>query len=232
MKKHTLLLLPLLAFLLVSCDGKISPESANAFKGEYWMESTAIGIVNGTEEPLSSSSTWTPVSIYEKGGKLYVQTEWFGAPYTGEHPEEIEGTRERPDFILQRRVSAEEGDEEPGEGEGIENVEVTNAAGIVVVNGCIIAINRGVKAKSLPIKVKSGSETVLNLEPYEKVIVSLTDAEGNEIQKIHAWYEYGPMVKKGETISWEVEFKDDFTPPSDQGAYYERIFHRNTLYKK
>ncbi len=92
MKKLTFILLSIVALFLASCDN-ISPEVANAFKGEYWMETTNIGIINGKEESLNASSTWTPVSIYEKGGKLYVQTELLGAPdLNNNHPKEVEGT--------------------------------------------------------------------------------------------------------------------------------------------
>ena len=227
MKKISFILFVIIFF--ASCDGKISPETSKAFIGEYWMESTTIGVTNGTEELLSPSSTWTPVSIYEESSKLYVQTEWFGAPDTeSEHPEEIEGTRERPNFMSQRRVRATERDEEPNQGGGVDNVEVTNKVTIAIVNACIIAINRGVRAKSLPIKVKSGSETILYLKQYKPVEVELTDMAGESLGKMRAWYEYGPMVQKGEKIAWDVDYKDDYT----YDTKYDRVVHRNTLYKR
>lgn len=229
MKRIFLFLLPVLAMGLVGCDN-ISPEVANAFKGEYWMETTNIGIINGAEEPLNANSTWTPVSIYEKGGKLYVQTELLGAPdVNNNHPKEVEGTKERPDFIAPYKIPTEEGDT----ASGIETIETGNKSNLYVMNGYIVLSGHGVRlAQTLPIKVKSGSETVINLEPYNPVKVAITNAMGESLGTMHAWYEYGPMVKKGETISWDVDYKDDYTPSSSQELEYDRVIHRNVLYKK
>ena len=71
----------------------------------------------------------------------------------------------------------------------------------------------------------------MNLEPYEPVEIAFTNAAGESLGVIHAWYEYGPMVKKGETISWDVDYKDDLKR-LDQSVEYDRIVHRNVLYKK
>lgn len=228
MKRLCLLILPILAMGLASCNN-ISPEVANAFKGEYWMETTNIGIINGQEESLNASSTWTPVSIYEKGGKLYVQTELLGAPdLNNNHPKEVEGTKERPNFIAPYKIPTEEGDT----ASGIETIETGNKSNLYVMNGYIVLSGHGVRlAQTLPIKVKSGSETVLNLEPYTPVEVAITNAMGESLGMIHAWYEYGSMVKKGETISWDVDYKDDLKR-LDQEPEYDRIIHRNVLYKK
>ena len=73
---------------------------------------------------------------------------------------------------------------------------------------------------------------MLYLEDYKPVEVQLTDASGNSLGTIHAWYEYGPMVKKGDSITWEVDYKDDYVRPQDQGEEYDRLIHRNVLYKK
>ena len=229
MKKLTFILLSIAALSLASCDN-ISPEVANAFKGEYWMETTNIGIINGKEEPLNASSSWTPVSIFEKGGKLYVQTEMLGAPdLNNNHPKEVEGTKERPNFIAPYEIPAEEGDT----ASGIENIETGNKSSLYVMNGYIVLSGHGVRlAQTLPIKVKSGSETVLNLEPYKREEVAITNAMGESLGTMHAWYEYGPMVKKGETISWDVDYKDDYTPSNSQELEYDRIIHRNVLYKR
>lgn len=226
MKKITITFISLLAFVMASCNG-VSPETANAFKGEYWMETTST-TMNGESAVDEGRTIWTPVSIYEKGGALYVQTELLGAPDTiSEHPQEIQGTRERPDFAP-RRVKA---DDEPGGG-GIENVETSKHGAIVVRNGFICAINRGVNARTFPIQVKSGSETVLNLEAYKPVDVQLTDAAGNSLAVIKAWYEYGPMVKDGDVITWEVQYKDNYTHNSNYSAEWTHVIHKNKLYKK
>lgn len=229
MKRIVYISLASLVISLTSCD-RVSPEITNAFKGEYWMKTNRIYTVGAEEFPLNTYSAWTPVSIYEKRGSLYVQTELLGAPdFNNEHPKEIEGTRERPDFIAPHKLPKEEGDTTA---QGIENVETGKKSNLVCVDGNIILISHGVLAQTLPIKVKSGSEAVLNLESYKPVEVELTDETGTSIGKIHAWYEYGPMVKKGDTITWDVEYMDDYTPSNGQEKDCERIIHRNTLYKR
>ena len=226
-KKFTILLVSFLAVALTSCDSKVSPETANAFKGEYWMETTST-TMNGESVVDEGRTIWTPVSIYEKGGALYVQTELLGAPDTiSEHPQEIQGTRERPDFAS-RRIKTVDGEES----EGIENVETSKHGAIVVMNGFILGINRGVKARTFPIKVKSGSETVLNLEAYKPIDVQLTNADGTALAIIKAWYEYGPMVKDGDVIKWEVQYRDNYKHSSDYSAEWTHAIHKNTLYKK
>ena len=228
MRKISFIILSILA--LTSCEKSISPETAKAFVGEYWMETNRVYTVGTEEFPLNTYTAWTPVSIFEKGGSLYVQTELLGAPdFNNEHPKEIEGTRERPDFIAPHKLPKEEGDTTT---QGIENVETGITSNLVCRDGNIILISHGVLTQTLPIKVKSGSETVLNLESYKPVEVELTDATGTSIGKIHAWYEYGPMVKKGDTITWDVEYMDDYTPSNGQEKEYERIIHKNTLYKR
>ena len=228
MRKISFIILSILA--LTSCEKSISPETAKAFVGEYWMETNRVYTVGTEEFPLNTYTAWTPVSIFEKGGSLYVQTELLGAPdFNNEHPEEIEGTRERPDFIAPHKLPKEEGDTTA---QGIENVETGITSNLVCRDGNIILISHGVLAQTLPIKVKSGSETVLNLESYKPVEVELTDATGTSIGKIHAWYEYGPMVKKGDAITWDVEYMDDYTPSNGQEKDCERIIHKNTLYKR
>ena len=174
MKRLFIFLLPICTLGLVSCN-TITPEVANAFKGEYWMETTNIGFIDGQEYPLNEKSTWTPVSIYEKSGKLYVQTELLGAPdFNNEHPKEVEGTKERPAFIAPYKIPAEDGDTESG----IETVESDFMDRLVCRDGYIILISHGVMTQSLPIKAKSGSETVLNLESYKPVEVFLTSPTG------------------------------------------------------
>ena len=228
MRKLLFVFVSIAGLVLTSCEKSISPETAKAFVGEYWMETTNVGVIGNEEVFLNEKSSWTPVSIYEKSGKLYVQTEFYGAPDTiSEHPQEIEGSHERPDFISPRRILKEEGDST--DNSGIETIVTTNKSVIIIRNGFILAINRGVTAKSLPIKVKSGSETILNLEAFKPVDVQLTNMDGTKLQTIHAWYEYGPMIKKNDMITWEVELKDDYNNYLDE---YDHVIHKNILYKR
>ena len=227
MKKITIAIISLLAFVMASCNSKISPEIANAFKGEYWMETTST-TMNGDSIVDDIRTIWTPVTIYEERGSIYVQTEMLGAPDTiSENPQEIQGTRERPDFIP-RRIIANDTEETTS----IENVVIVNYGIIYIVNGFICAINRGVKARTFPIKVKSGSKSVLNLESYKAVDVHLTDAAGNNIATIKSWYEYGPMVKAGEVIKWEVQYRDNFKHEPAYSTEWTHVIHKNVLYKK
>ena len=230
MRKNSFILLSIIFLALTSCEKSISPEIAKAFVGEYWMETNRIYTVGTEEFPLNTYSAWTPVSIYEESGSLYVQTELLGAPdFNNEHPEEIEGTRERPDFVAPHRLPKEEGDTTA---QGVVNdVETGPTKALYVLSGNILLISYGVRARTLPIKVKSGSETVLNLEPYKPQEIVFTNAAGDSIGKAKAWYEYGPMVKRGDTITWDVEYMDDYTPSNGQEKEYDRIIHKNTLYK-
>lgn len=231
MKKTAFILF--VAMLLASCDSNISPEIANAFKGEYWMKTitTTYYSSNGSIESTSAES-WSPVSIYEENGKLYVLTDNYGRPDTdttsGASHGYILNYTDHPNYVGARcRTGVKEDDEG-----GIENVEVIGDPIVFLRNGMIWTVWKGIYFKSLPIKVHSGSETVLNLEPYDKVDVQLTTAEGEILQTIKAWYEYGPMVKDGDVIKWEVEYKDDYVRPSNQDAEYDRVIHKNTLYKR
>jgi hypothetical protein len=53
--------------------------------------------------------------------------------------------------------------------------------------------------------------------------------DGTKLQTIHVWYEYGPMIKKNDMITWEVELKDDYNNYLDE---YDHVIHKNTLYKR
>ena len=233
MKKITIAFISLLAFVMASCNG-VSPETANAFKGEYWMETSTVGMYQGKEID-EVRTKWSPVSIYEENGKLLVETNWYGAPYAGgkrtRNPY-VEEYRERPDFIAQHRISSnqqENGDNE----EGIENVEITNGEPFtVIMNGFLYTIKNGAYIKSEPIVVKSGSSTVLELEDFKPVKVTITDTEGTSLAEISVKYDYGKMIKKGDEITWQVDLDLSNMPQSENFANIDRVVHKNTLYKK
>lgn len=221
MRKISFIILSVLA--LTSCEKPISPETAKAFVGEYWMETNTYIIGDQVAETLTH---WSPVSIYMKEGKMFVQTEIFGAPdFESENPKSIEVYSERPNFSSSKLPAI-----------------ITEKTAIIndpyhfhvieVRYGTIRNLYHGICVQPLPIQAKSGSLTVLNLESYKPVEVELTDVTGTSIGKIHVWYEYGPMVKKGDTITWDVEYKDDYTPSIGQEKEYDRIIHKNTLYKR
>ena len=67
MKKTAFILF--VAMLLASCDSNISPEIANAFKGEYWMKTiTTVNYSNNGSLESVQLEGWSPVSIYEENG--------------------------------------------------------------------------------------------------------------------------------------------------------------------
>ena len=227
MKKLSYVLIATIVVYLTSCNG-IDPETANAFKGEYWMETTSY-IVNG-ENVEKMGSVWSPVSIYEKDGALFVQTEVLGTPDTiSEHPQEIKLYKNRPDFSP-RRVMEEKTGVDPA------SIDYSYSNSIIVLNAFIISLYKGIRAQSLPIKVKSGSKTVLNLEKIKPIEVALVNNMGDVFQIANVWYEYGPMVKNGDIITWEVqlkcEAKADFRQNTVASFEIEKIIYKNTLYKR
>ena len=225
MKELYIFLIVYATIILTSCNG-ISPETAKAFVGEYWMKTTVCTMYerNVTYE---RGPVWSPVSIYEEDGKLYVRTDNYGAPdtdtsSTAKH-EYIIDYPDHPNY-----VGARYNEEEPESG-GIDVVPANNITYVYLVNGFLRTIRNGAYLRSLPIQVKSGSETILNLEAFKPVDVQLTNMDGTKLQTIHVWYEYGPMIKKSDMITWEVELKDDYN-----NSLYEldHVIHKNTLYKR
>lgn len=225
MKRLSLLLLPFLAISLASCDG-ISPEAKNAFVGEYWMETT-YDIKNGNEVVDSSYRTkWSTVYIYEEDGKLFVHTNWFGAPYLSndnEHARVLEESYERPEYISLRRMPSEDS-------EGIEDVEPATGGPIVFMrNGYIYTIRTSEYIMSEPIAVKSGSSKVLELKDSESFTIALTDPDGVMLANVVAAFKYGSIAKSTDDMSWQVDLSIDGL--SGQGSF-DRIVYKNKLYKK
>ena len=228
-----LFLLAFLSVFLISCE-PLSPEAKKAFIGEYWMETSSVGMYQG--KAIDDARTkWSPVSIYEENGQLLVETNWFGAPYAGGERTRnpyVEEYRERPDFVAQRNIPLsphENGDD----GEGIDTVEIANGNPItMLMNGFMYTIMNGAYMKSEPIVVKSGSATVLELEKFKPVDVNITDHDGTFLSTVSVKYDYGAIVKKGEEITWQVDLDLSNMPQSDNGAKIDRVVHKNTLYKK
>ncbi len=232
MKTYKLLLLPLLAFFLVSCDGKISPETANGFKGEYWMKTTVCTMYQGqvTEE---RGPVWSPVSIYEEDGCLLVRTDRFGAPDTvttsGVKHEYILSYPDHPNYIHPSK-----------NGDVLENlmldsteiIPVNITVYLYLVDGFLSTIRNGAELRSLPIKVKSCSATVLNLYDFKPFRVALIDSNWKFLAEVDASYKYGPMVKNGDVITWEVTMPFDFLESYSAHEQVDKIVHKNILYKK
>lgn len=232
MKTHTLLLFPFIALLLASCDDKISPETANAFKGEYWMKTTSYTMYEGqvTEE---KGPIWSPVTIYEDGGKLFVQTDSYGAPDTDTTSNAKHGYiinyPDHPNYAPAKYSSNDEPGDEEG---GIENVEDPIITRVFLMDGKIWTLHKGAYLKSLPIRVKSGSQTVLNLYEFQPVEIGITSADGIMLAVVNVSYQYEPMVKNGDVITWEVTMPFDFLKSYANNEHIDKIIHKNTLYRK
>lgn len=224
MKKSIFISLASIVIILTSCEKPISPETAKAFVGEYWMETNTY-IMSG-DQVTETLTHWSPVTIYMKEGKMFVQTEIFGAPdFESENPKSIEVYSERPNFSSSKLPAII-----------TEKTAIDNPYHFHVIEvryGTIRNLYHGICVQPLPIQVKSGSWTILNLKEFNPPVeVKLTDMAGTLIQTMQIAYEYGPMIKNGETIIWDVEYKDDYIPLNGQEREWERIIHKNTLYKR
>lgn len=216
MKKIRIVFISLLAFVLASCS-KISPETAYAFKGEYWMKTSTVGMYQGKEID-EVRTMWSPVSIYEEKGRLLVETNWYGAPYTG-------GERPRNPYV-------EEYQECPDNLGGIKDVVINGGPITVIRNGFLYTVKGDDYIKSEPIVVKSGSSTVLVLKDFKPVKIEIADAEGTSLGKISVKYDYGKMIKKGNEITWQVDLDLSNMPQFENCVNYDRVVHKNILYKK
>lgn len=217
---------------MTSCD-LVSPETANAFKGEYWMETSSVSMLGDKVVNEDSHVLWSPVTIYEEKGKLFIQTNCYGAPYIEQNTREdyaIEEYRERPESVIVRKVI--DGKTDEGDGGVVDIVVTDNTPRMVLMNGLLYVIRNGAFIKSHPIPVKSGSETVLNLKKFKPVEVAVTDIEGNYAGMVTTTYEYGPVVKNGERITWQVDLVLSNLPKSEQSPEFDRVVHKNTLYKR
>jgi hypothetical protein len=195
------------------------------------MKTTSCTIYKGqvTDE---RGPIWSPVSIYEDGGKLYVRTDSYGAPdtdttSTAKH-EYIIDYPDHPNYAPAKYSFDEEPEDEEN---GIENVEglITK---VFLKDGKIWTWHKGAYLKSLPIQAKSGSETVLNLCDFKPVEIALTDPNGVILAEVNVAYKYGPMVKSGEVITWDVTLPFDFLKSYSTHEQVDEIIHNNILYKR
>ena len=231
MKKLSFILF--VTILLASCDKPISPETSKAFVGEYWMETSTVTMKGDKVVNDALSPKWSPVKIYEENGKLFVRTNFYGAPYLSDdstHAEPVEVYNERPNFVSPRRALADDGDDE-GEGSSIEDIVIQRTE-MIIMNGNITVNRNGTFLKSEPIKVKSGSSNVLELEKFTPVAVHVTDVEERDIGTVKCTYEYGPMVKKDDVITWKVDLLLDNLPSNEHVEGADHAVHKNILYRR
>lgn len=224
MKRIFYISLASLVISLTSCEQGINPETAKAFVGEYWMKTTSYSMYKNevVEEP--NKAVWSPVSIYEENGKLYVRTDHFGDPDTvtteGAKHEFILNYTDHPNYAPTINMS-------------IEPVEEDGVLRVFVMDGFIWSMKGGILYRSQPIQVKSGSEKVLNLCEFQPINIALTSLSGEILEIVKIGYDYGPIVKAGDSLTWEVVLPLDFERTSSEGAIVrDRVVHKNTLYKR
>ena len=231
MKKLSVFIIVCATIILASCNG-ISPESSKAFVGEYWMKTTVYTMYEGNVAS-ERGPVWSPVSIYEEDGKLYVRTDNYGAPdtdtsSTAKH-EYIIDYPDHPNYVGTQK---NEGDTDGSDqGSGIDDI-IDNVTRVYLMDGALRTFRNGAELRSLPIQVKSGSETVLNLYDFTPFKVTLTDASGNYLAEVDAAYKYGSMVRKGEVITWDVTMPFDFLKSYSTHEQIDEAIHKNTLYKR
>ena len=212
MKKHTLLLLPLLVFLLASCEnGK--KFNSHGFEGNYEMRSTAYWEnADGTfEEPFRD--VISPVQMYVENDHLYIRTNSFGMPNMGDYDQaEIEFTYDPP-------VEPSDPPTEGGDGEGIENVTVDTKAAIIMQNGYVFVVRGDKRLKSLPIEALEVKENQIIFRNSEDFDVPLTSYDGSLLAVMRNHFEYAPATLLNDTITWDIElFGDAGTNSSVSGS--------------
>ena len=211
-KFHFMLILAIISICAISCDN--SNMSNSDFIGEYEMTTEVITIYDDVEfdgNPIVKST----VAIYQEQNKLFVQTDCFGIPFIyGEdfNPSEIEN-------------------QQPDDNSNSNIVDVTpNTSVVVIVNGLVRSFVYGIAPESLPIQVKSVTATKLvvkNSKPFE---VTITDYAGERKANINCHFEYEPIFKQNETLSWELSLIPH-QPIKDGTAEIRAIKYKNILRK-
>ena len=109
----------------------------------------------------------------------------------------------------------------------IENIG-DNGPHVVIAGGTIYTVYNGHMILPKPIKVLRASADSLILKPDEQFEVMMTDYSGQVLEKVHAYWEYGPVKKnqdlytfdavlyvdpdslvRSETYRWHFTFKKD-----------------------
>ena len=232
MKKSIFISLASFVIFLTSCEKSINPETAKAFVGEYWMKTTVCTMYEGNVTS-ERGPVWSPVSIYEKDGSLFVRTDHFGAPDTdttsAAYHEYVTNYPDHPNYVsTQRKEDDTDGSDQ---GSSIEDI-IDNVTRVYLIDGALRTFRNGAELRSLPIKVVSGSETILNLSNFKPFRITLTDDTGIKLAEADVAYKYGPMLKKGDVITWEVTMPYDFLKSYSTHKQIDEVIHKNTLYKR
>ena len=212
-KFHSILLLAIISLFAISCEN--TNPIFNDFIGEYEMTTEVIPIYGDTEIdflPLVKSN----VTIYEEKNKLFIQTDNFGMPFAYE----------------ENLTPFEVGSEQPendNSNSTLEDITVHTSA-IVMMNGLIHSIVQGVLAKSLPVQVKNVAHTKLTFNSSDSFEVTITDITGERFTTIDCHFEYDPIFKQNETLTWELALILHQSI-NDGGAEMTAIRYKNILKK-
>lgn len=211
-KFHFILTLVIILIFAISCDN--SNLSNSDFIGEYEMTTEVITVYNDAEfddNPIVKSN----VAIYQEQNKLFVQTDCFGIPFIyGDDFNPFENENKQPDDNPNSNIV----DVKP------------NASVVVIVNGLVRSFVYGTAPESLPIQVKSVTATKLvvkNSEPFEATI---TDYTGERKANINCHFEYEPIFKQNETLTWELSLIPH-QPIKEGTAEITAIKYKNILRK-
>lgn len=208
----SMLILAIISMCAISCDN--SNMSNSDFIGEYEMTTEVITIYDDVEfndNPIVKSN----VAIYHEQNKLFVQTDCFGIPFIyGEdfNPSEIEN-------------------KQPDDNSNSNLVDVTpNTSVVMIMNGFVRSFVYGAAPESLPIQVRSMTATKLVMKDSKPFEVTITDHTGERKANINCHFEYEPIFKQNETLSWELSLIPH-QPIKDVMAEIRAIKYKNILRK-
>ena len=209
--------------LFAGCDrgGQNDAYYAN-WEGEYEAtEIVELISVDGETTEISPART-TTITIF-RDNYLYVQSYGIGDPFMpGVDPEDHTVRLRTP-----KRMPADDDPEESG----IDNVEVTQKANIVLINGGVATIYAGVKYAPKAIRVASASENELILLPGKPFEVILMSEDGIDLGTVTCNWTYSLIRKEGDTYTWEAELHQS---PSQSSSYtvFGTFRHTLTMTKK
>lgn len=195
----------------VSCDNANIVNSE--FVGEYEM-TTEVITVYGEAEFDGNPIVKSDVSIYPKKGKLCVQTDCFGIPFA---------SGDYPNLIKEKNKQADE--DEPSS--NIEDVTPNTSVAAIIKNGMVLSIVNGVIVESLPIQVKSATATKLVISNSRLFELTFVNHSGDRITSIDCHFEYEPIFRQNETLSWELSLV-----PHQSVDEITAIKYKNILRKK
>lgn len=228
MKKVVIVMLSLLAFVLVGCEnGK--KFNSYGFEGDYEMRTTTYWTNELGEEERSPRDMISTVKKYIENEHLYIWTNFFGMPNMDTKDlTEVEFSYDPP--VEQPSNPPTGGDD----GEGIENVETSKKAAIVMENGFVIVIRGDMRPKSLPIEAFEVKADKILFKNSDEFDIALTDISGNLMTIMRTHFEYGQATLHNDTIKWDIELFGDIGEISTSSTDLRDIHVRyhNTLVRK